>query len=605
MTPDGGRYTVQVFPTLRLEDAAFDDASGAYERTALTEVVVMPGIGRIVHRPGLPGGATPDWRVLLELVDPLGSVGSVIDKASSELVQRTTYLPYGGGDSDYQPPRWQGLASHRGFTGNEPDAEVGLFYAGARYYVPLLGRWLSPDPLTIHGLSSDPNAYAYVSGTVSMAADVGGLQACIGFECQGSSGGGGASGSIGGFQIGFGKPDEPNRGATSPAKPVGTPNRTPPPPPTPALPPPNAGWMASVAGFTRALAVNASPVGLIAGLIVDPEQTAMDIIMPRAEIIVGVLGMNYSHVDGSIHHRPDIDGEAAIVAASLVPGPGSLSRLTTLERQAARAEARAAASGRSAISTACLGPDCPCFGAGTKISTGRGLVSIDALVPGDEVLSRNERTGEVALRPVSRVFETPNAEVMELDLRGETGLLETLTVTPGHPFFVAGRGWVAARDLSLEDRLTPAHGGALTVARTRAIAGRQTVFNLEVEDFHTYFVGASAAWVHNTCKVYAGAVGPGKYAGESISLDGPGRNFTDAQREAINRIGVCHTCGATVAKTRSGNFVIDHQPPISLSPGPYRGFPQCAACGLVSGGAASQPHEILRILRIIHWANKQ
>ncbi len=103
VTSDGVRYTAQVLPTLRLGDAAFDDASGAFERAALTAGVVMPGIGSVVHRPGLPGGATPDWRVLLELVDPLGSVGSVIDRASSEIIQITSYLPYGGGDSDYRP----------------------------------------------------------------------------------------------------------------------------------------------------------------------------------------------------------------------------------------------------------------------------------------------------------------------------------------------------------------------------------------------------------------------------------------------------------------------------------------------------------------------
>ena len=29
---------------------------------------------------------------------------------------------------------------------------------------------------------------------------------------------------------------------------------------------------------------------------------------------------------------------------------------------------------------------------------------------------------------------------------------------------------------------------------------RCTVYNLEVEDYHTYFVGEHGIWVHNTCK---------------------------------------------------------------------------------------------------------
>ena len=52
------------------------------------------------------------------------------------------------------------------FTGKEEDIEVGLTYFGARYYQAHLGRWLSADPLTIHGLGSDLNPYAYVGGRV-------------------------------------------------------------------------------------------------------------------------------------------------------------------------------------------------------------------------------------------------------------------------------------------------------------------------------------------------------------------------------------------------------------------------------------------------------
>ncbi len=35
------------------------------------------------------------------------------------------------------------------------------------------------------------------------------------------------------------------------------------------------------------------------------------------------------------------------------------------------------------------------------------------------------------------------------------------------------------------------------MASTTGIQRRTTVYNFEVEDFHTYFVGQSAAWVHN------------------------------------------------------------------------------------------------------------
>jgi hypothetical protein len=59
----------------------------------------------------------------------------------------------------------------------------------------------------------------------------------------------------------------------------------------------------------------------------------------------------------------------------------------------------------------------------------------------------------------------------------------------------------------------------------------------------------------------------------------------------------CHTCGSRVSGGQ--NFVLDHQPPIALNPSgliPYRGYPQCHACGLPRIGGRSQPHEIRTII---------
>ncbi|MDX2053345.1 MAG: RHS repeat-associated core domain-containing protein [Polyangiaceae bacterium] len=57
------------------------------------------------------------------------------------------------------------------FTGKEEDIEVGLSYFGARYYSTALGRWMSPDAVTIHDLGGDLNPYAYVHCTPLMGVD--------------------------------------------------------------------------------------------------------------------------------------------------------------------------------------------------------------------------------------------------------------------------------------------------------------------------------------------------------------------------------------------------------------------------------------------------
>ncbi|MCR8559920.1 hypothetical protein KXD93_19875 [Mucilaginibacter sp. BJC16-A38] len=82
---------------------------------------------------------------------------------------------------------------------------------------------------------------------------------------------------------------------------------------------------------------------------------------------------------------------------------------------------------------------------------------------------------------------------------------------------------------------------------------------------------------------------PGPYAAGSIPANGSGRNFTKAERDAINNIGNdtgCHTCGTTDPGTKSGNFVPDHQPPSALQP-PKELFPQCLGCSKKQGGEVS------------------
>ena len=111
-----------------------------------------------------------------ELGDYLGSTSVVLDKATGELVERGTCQAYGGAESDYRPERWKGFREDYRFTGKEEDVEVGLQYFGKRYYAPLLGRWVSADPLTVHALGADLNLYAYVSGKALKAIDPLGLQ---------------------------------------------------------------------------------------------------------------------------------------------------------------------------------------------------------------------------------------------------------------------------------------------------------------------------------------------------------------------------------------------------------------------------------------------
>lgn len=82
---------------------------------------------------------------------------------------------------------------------------------------------------------------------------------------------------------------------------------------------------------------------------------------------------------------------------------------------------------------------------------------------------------------------------------------------------------------------------------------------------------------------------PGEFAGDSIPARGPGRDFTQDERDAINNAGRdtgCHTCGETDPGTKSGNHIPDHQPANALNPtrGEQRLYPHCLGCSRVQGG---------------------
>ncbi|MCL2824292.1 MAG: RHS repeat-associated core domain-containing protein, partial [Polyangiaceae bacterium] len=83
---------------------------------------------------------------------------------------------YGGAESSYRTDEFGEFREDYRFTGKEDDVEVGLIYFGFRYYAPLLGRWISADPLAVHSPgAADLNLFAYVHGQALVAVDPVGL----------------------------------------------------------------------------------------------------------------------------------------------------------------------------------------------------------------------------------------------------------------------------------------------------------------------------------------------------------------------------------------------------------------------------------------------
>jgi RHS repeat-associated protein len=162
-------HTVYINSTYELRSAWVSD--GDYALTPETVTVRVPG-GRVIYsEEDLPSLSSGRQHLFLQLTDYLGNGTTTIDHQTGELVELTTFQPYGGIESDYRTARWGEFRESYKFSGKEDDLEVGLTYFGARFLVVGLNRWASPDPVTIHDLKGDANPYAYVGGRPMVAVD--------------------------------------------------------------------------------------------------------------------------------------------------------------------------------------------------------------------------------------------------------------------------------------------------------------------------------------------------------------------------------------------------------------------------------------------------
>ena len=170
-----------------------------------------------------------------------------------------------------------------------------------------------------------------------------------------------------------------------------------------------------------------------------------------------------------------------------------------------------------------------CFTAGTKIHTKDGFKAIETIKAGDYVWSENPETHEKALKKVKKIFVREKDSVVRLSINGEA--IET---TNEHPFYVEGHGWTNASDLKVGDkvRLEDGTAGIVEKAKHAALDNPVTVYNFEVEDFHTYYVSEQKVLVHNTCAATAKNTQVAKSSNKASSI-GHSKNKQNNSAHAI------------------------------------------------------------------------
>ncbi|MBL8484886.1 MAG: hypothetical protein JNJ60_22005 [Rhodocyclaceae bacterium] len=190
----------------------------------------------------------------------------------------------------------------------------------------------------------------------------------------------------------------------------------------------------------------------------------------------------------------------------------------------------------------------------TLVHTREGLRPIEQIKIGDYVLSSPEDgSGGAEYKRVVKTFVHTNRVIAAFLWWGaEDGGIYRVAGTPNHPFWVEGVGWTRGDCLNPDDEIRSINGGAVEVNRCQQIYRTKlpgvgwrsalsrddegawggcfnyeecmqfddpteqylyldpeiensenpylavTVYNIEVEDFHTYYVHPHGVWVHNT-----------------------------------------------------------------------------------------------------------
>jgi Pretoxin HINT domain len=197
-----------------------------------------------------------------------------------------------------------------------------------------------------------------------------------------------------------------------------------------------------------------------------------------------------------------------------------------------------------------LEPEPACFVAGTLAHTKEGLKPIEQIKMGDYVLSKPDSgVGEQAYKRVTKTLVREAQDVwlvqyVSYDTNGEA-IIRALVVTGNHPFWEnRDQKWTPVSDLQAyacfvglnnddvyffralkiletdipdvgcaiadnngcEGPTVDLRNGKVYVNQPHEDGGvdfgnwiKRPVYNLEVEVFHTYYVGEDGIWVHNAC----------------------------------------------------------------------------------------------------------
>lgn len=135
----------------------------------------------------------------------------------------------------------------------------------------------------------------------------------------------------------------------------------------------------------------------------------------------------------------------------------------------------------------------PCFVEGTKVLTPNGLVNIEDIKAGDEVISYNFNTLQNETKKVTETYTHTESVIYTIEANEEK-----IQSTGDHPYYVIDKLAVEAKNLSATDDLMNVAGQKVDInSVSYEIADLVNVYEIAVEDTHTYYVGNNSILVYN------------------------------------------------------------------------------------------------------------
>ncbi|MEV4387605.1 polymorphic toxin-type HINT domain-containing protein [Micromonospora sp. NPDC049580] len=447
-----------------------------------TRYYPVPGGGSIVRKLDGVRYVAPDHH---------GTGQAVVDEAGAIVNRRTT--PYG--ESRGTPPGPGQWPTEKGFVNGNQDSSTGLVNIGAREYDPMLGRFISIDPIIDVNDPQQMHGYAYANNNPISFSDPDGLRACSDDAC-----GPGAD-----YEDMYGNyHDVPGHndgchgcsGAYDPHAPAENHPRT----------KDNGGGGGGGGGGGDAAAAaekaRQERIAKAKAVLLEAGKALAKIAMDELGITDALNCITKGDVGGCV-------STAITIASSFVGGMlGKLAskygapwkwkkgyelgiRVKDLLGKLITGVKDFIKAGKKA---------CDSFAAGTLVLLADGSTKpIEKLKPGDRVVATDPLTGKTVAKTVVATHINLDLHLTDLTLEVAGGQF-LVQGTQTHPIWSTDRNeWVDAGELKVGEQLLSAVGKPVSVSAVRSYEGTEVRYNLTVDDIHTYYVlaGNTPVLVHN------------------------------------------------------------------------------------------------------------